>query len=223
MTARLIPATLVAFAALAAPAAAAPTMQPLKPCYVSAGEANDRRERMQIAGTGFTPNALVDVLIDGVAVASGTADPLGELAASVSAPYQDAGERAFTLSVVERENPAQVASAPSRVTALAMTLRPRQARPSKRVRFRGRGFTGQGPVYAHYVFAGRVRKTVRLGRPEGACGTFAVRRRQIPLRRPRTGAWTLQVDQRREYSASPGTNWVRLLIKVRRIFRDPGR
>jgi hypothetical protein len=220
MTARLIPATLVAFAVLAAPAAAAPTMQPLKPCYVSAGEANDRRERMQIAGTGFTPNAEVDVLIDGVAVATGTADPLGELAASVSAPYQDAGERAFTLSVVERANPAQVASAPSRVTALAMTLRPRQARPSKRVRFRGRGFTGSGQVYAHYLYGGKVRKTVRLGRTRGACGTIAARRRQIPLRRPRTGAWTLQVDQRRDWAADPGTNWVRLLIRVRRVFRD---
>jgi hypothetical protein len=221
MTARLILAALVAFAAPAAPAAAAPTMQPLKPCYVSAGEAADRREPMQIVGSGFTPNAAVDVLIDGAAVASGAADPLGELEASVSAPYQDAGERAFTLSVVERDNPANVASTPSRVTALGMTLRPRQARPSKRVRFRGRGFTGRGPVYAHYLYAGRVRKTVRLGRPRGTCGTIFARRRQIPLRRPRTGDWTVQVDQRRDWAADPGTNWVRLLIKVRRVFRNP--
>jgi hypothetical protein len=57
--------------------------------------------------------------------------------------------------------------------------------------------------------------------PRGECGRFSVRRRQIPVRRPDTGEWTVQIDQRRQYDEQPGTNLVRLLIRVERVFREP--
>jgi hypothetical protein len=222
MTIRLLALTALATGLLAAPAAAAPELQPLKPCYVSAGEAEERREGVVLRGTGFTPNAALDVYIDGVIVLSGTANVVGDLEATVKAPFQRAGEREFGVTVVERDTPVNAAGALSRVTALGVTLRPREARSSRRVRFRGRGFTAAAPVYAHYLYGGRVRKTVRLGRqPTTPCGTFNVRRRQIPIRRPRTGDWTLQIDQQRRYSAEPATNWVRLLIRLREVFVAP--
>jgi hypothetical protein len=221
--ARLITATGLATALLSTPAAAAPTLQPLKPCYVSAGEAEERRENVVLRGNGFTPNAVLDVYIDGVLVLTGPSDVVGDLNATVKAPFQRSGEREFGVTVVERANPVNAAGSLSRVTALGVTLRPREARSSRRVRFRGRGFTAAGPVYAHYVFGGKVRRTVRLSRTAaGPCGTFNVRRRQIPIRRPRTGDWTLQIDQQRRYSAEPATNWVRLLIRLREVFVDPG-
>jgi hypothetical protein len=209
-------------AVVSTPAAAAPTLEPLKPCYVSAGEAEERREGVVLRGTGFTPNAALDVYIDGVLVLSGQSDIVGDLNATVKAPFQRTGEREFAVTVLEHDNPVNAAGSLSRVTALGVTLRPREARPSRRVRFRGRGFTGPGPVYAHYVYGGKVRRTVRLSRAAaGPCGTFDVRRRQIPIRRPRTGDWTLQIDQQRRYSAEPVTNWVRLLIRLREVFLDP--
>jgi hypothetical protein len=211
-------ATALVLGVQAGPAAAA-AIEPLKDCYVSAGEQEQRRETVTVRGTGFSANSTVDIAVDGVVQVSGKADPVGEFFAEVKAPYQARGQRPFTVTVAERGNPANVATATSDVTALTVNLRPRRAAPGRRVRFRGRGFTGSGAVFAHYLYSGRVRRSIRIARPQGDCGTFTVRRRQIPVRRPRTGDWTLQVDQRRDYSDAPGTNWVRLLIKVREFFR----
>ena len=218
MIGRALGATALVLVIPAAPAAAA-EIDALKRCYVSAGEQEPRRETIAVRGRGFTANSEIDIAIDGVVQASGRADAVGEFQADLKAPYQAEGERPFGIVVAERGNPANVATATSSVTALTVNLRPQRARPGRRVRFRGRGFTGEGAVYAHYLYGGRVRRTVRIARPQGDCGTFTVRRRQIPVRRPRTGDWTLQVDQRRDYSDAPGTNWVRLLIKVRQFFR----
>ena len=87
--------------------------------------------------------------------------------------------------------------------------------------FRGRGFTGPGTVYAHYLFGGKLRKTVVLAAPQGACGTFTVRRRQIPVRRARIGKWTLRVDQQKAYSPNPASVWVSIPITVERRLRLP--
>lgn len=221
MFGRLVIGTALVLAALAAPAAAA-QIDELKPCYVSAGRMEDRRESIDVHGTGFSPDAVIDIYVDGVLVLSdGRTNAVGEVMGQVKAPYQSRGEREFTLTVAERDNPVNVVTVTSRVTALRVTLTPREARPSRRVRFRGRGFTGDAPVYAHYVYGDAVRKTVRLARQPSACGAFDVRRRQIPIDSPRVGDWTVQIDQQQDYTAEPTSNWVRMLIAVRRVFRDP--
>ena len=206
--------------ALAAPAAAqaAPAVQPLDPCYVSAGPT--QREAVPLRATGFTPNALVDITIDGrpVAGASGIqADPNGAFEGSVPAPYRPRGESRFTVTLTESGRPANTVSAVSRVTALTVTVTPKQTAPTRRVRFAGRGFTGDGPVYAHYVYRGRLRETVRMGRPRGPCGTFSARRRQIPVR-ARTGIWMVQFDQLPSFTDPPEAIFVQLRIRVFRSF-----
>jgi hypothetical protein len=90
------------------------------------------------------------------------------------------------------------------------------------VRFRGRGFTGPGAVYGHYLNRGRVRKTVKLARHPGApCGTFSVKRRQIPVRKPRLGQWLLQIDQQRKYHRAPERGAIRVIIRVESVFTPP--
>jgi hypothetical protein len=225
MTARLTAATAALVLALAAPAAAAITVEPLKPCYASAGTADSQREGVAVIARGFAPFSPVQILIDGAVVSEGAADSLGVVRdVTVLAPYIERGERPFTVVVRHKLSPGTFASAGSRVTNLAVTLTPNQARPSRRVLFRGRGFMADAPVWAHYVFGGKARKTVRLARrPTGPCGAFSVRRKQIPIERPRTGEWTVQIDQSRRFvDEDPGTNWVHILIEVARVFRDPG-
>ena len=220
---RSIALAVSALAASFAPAAAAqtPTLAPLKPCYVAAGAAADQRERVAITAQGLTRNGTATVALDGAVVADQAAiDPMGVLTGSVQAPFQERGQRPFTLSITDNSNPALVLTAQSLVTALDVRVTPADARPSRRVRFHGRGFTGANPaVYAHYVRKGRLRKTVQLAEAAGPCGTFDVRRRQLPIRRPATGRWMVQIDQDRAWHKTPASVSVQLTIDVT---RSPG-
>jgi hypothetical protein len=215
-------AIFAAAAALLVPEAAqAAALVPLGPCYRSLDA--DTRETVPVWGKDFTPGERVNVYIDGRLVQENiTVLPDGDVRGEVQAPYQPSGERGFTLSLEEVGNAANTATAASRVTALSLRLKPQRAAPSRRVRFIGRGFTDGGEVFAHYVRKGKHRKTVSLGAPKGPCGHVSVKRRQIPVKRPALGRWTLQVDNQPTYSAEPVSVFVRVAITVRRVARLGG-
>jgi hypothetical protein len=227
MAARMLPGAAALAIALAAPAAAgaAPVMVPLKPCYVTAAtSAGPQSEGMAILASGFTPNANVELTIDGVTYDGGSALqanadgalPLGP----IPAPFVAKGTRKFTLTLTEIENPANTVSTTAKSTALGVKLKPKEARPSRRIRFKGSGFTERKPIWAHYVYKGELRKTVRMARrPRGDCGGFKARRRQIPVKRPGLGNWTIQFDQSRRFK-DPEVEplvFVRLAIRVRLV------
>src|SRR4051794_794807 len=218
----------LAFAFLVAPAtaAAAPVLQPLKRCYVAAQP--DQREPVRINASGFTPYRMIDVFLDEVlqpaANPPAQADANGDLRnGSAPAPYIAAGQRFFALRLAEQGNPANTVVARSRVTALTVEQVPAKASTRRRVRFRGRGFTGPGAVWAHYVFAGRSRKTVRVAKPYGDCGLFSRKMRQFPFRKsPKVGVWTIQFDQQRRYRSDAPLR-VPLTIKVNRTIKPKRR
>lgn len=224
MLARTAAVLTVLAAACPAAATAAPTLAPLKGCYVSVdidpatGQAIT--ENVAVGGRGFTPNSLVDVSIDGVVTVSGAqVDAAGNLPGFVKAPYVKTGERNFSITITEQGNPAQTVTATSKVTALRVDVRPTRARPSSRITFSGRGFTGpRRAVWAHYVKGNRVKKSVKLAVSSGPCGTFKVKRRQFPFN-PGTGRWTVQMDQQKRYSKKPNSVFVRLRIDVQRVLR----
>ncbi len=195
-----------------------PALAPLKPCYVSVESAPGTfsSEVLALAGSGFDPGERLSVLIDGAVVLTGlTAAADGTLPAqTVMAPVQDAGERAFTLALTDADDARVRAIATARVTALAVRVRPKSARPQDTVRISGRGFTDSGAIYAHYVRRNVVRRTVLLASsPADACGRFSVKRPQFPFR-PAEGVWRVQVDQH----ADLGTDGplVNLTVDVRR-------
>ncbi len=213
--------------ALALPAASlGATLAPLKPCYVSVEDQRNpgkplELEPIDVAGGGFAPNSKVDIAVDGkVVVANVPVDPQGNLPAGVQAapPFVSDGDKPFQLVATQQGDPAATASQASRVTALNVGIQPRRARPSSKVRFRGRGFTGPGRVYAHYRYKNKTRKTVSF-KPSGPCGQFSARKRQIPVSRPGTGQWTVQFDQQKAYARTPSTVFVRLSILVTRTVR----
>lgn len=217
------PALIAALTTLLLPAqaAAAPALAPLKPCYVFAQidetTGNTDSEAVPVSGTGFTPNAEIGLLIDGNTAGRAIATAEGAIAATLKAPIQEKGQREFTVTATD---PSQGAvNAVSLVTALNVSVTPRKARPGQKVTMTGRGFTASAPVYAHYTYRGRDRKTVRLATPSGPCGTFKVRRRQFPIARPRTGLWMLRIDQDRRYRARPRTGFFELEVFVSRVPR----
>lgn len=210
----------VTVSALALPASSlAATLAPLKPCYVSLARSG-QVELIDVAGGGFAPNSRVDIAVDGRPVGSVLVDPAGNLPPGLRAPApsQPEGEKPFQVVATQQGDPAVTASQSSRVSALTVGIKPRRARPSSKVRFRGRGFTGPGRVYAHYRYRNKTRERVSF-KKQGPCGTFAARKRQIPVRRPGTGAWTVQFSQQKKYSSKPSTMFVRLTILVTRTVR----
>jgi hypothetical protein len=211
-------ALVIAMAVLAGlPAsAAATTITPLKPCYVSANK--DNREQIPIAAQGLTPNQSATVALDStVVLPDWQIDPFGStVPGTIPAPFQPKGQRPFTLTITDNANPANTASVQSLVTALDVHVTPASARPSSRVRFRGRGFTGGPAVYGHYLRKGKLRKTVLLAQTSGPCGLFDVRRRQLPIKHPHTGRWILQIDQSQTWQATPLSAQVLLVIDVSR-------
>ena len=215
---RLLPATVLAFGLAAQPAAAA-FLDPLKACYASTGSATEEREDIVVSGEAFNPMSTVEVLVDGVVVGNAPTGTIGEFAVKVDAPHQPRGERAFAVEARDGTNSVVTQS---RATNLAVTMRPTRAAPTSRVRFRGRGFTQAAPIYAHYLFGGKEQKTVRLVRHSKApCGTFRVKRRQIPVDHARTGRWIVQFDQKQAYASKPDPVWVRLPIVVAEVFLEP--
>jgi hypothetical protein len=192
-----------AFAALIpASASAAPTIDPLKRCYVAAQET--QREYVIVTAAGFTPLSTVDVYIDDILQENSPRALFdGKLTGQLQAPFVDSGQRAFTVRLAEQGNAANTAAAVSKVTRFSVEQVPKEAKTDDRVLFRGRGFTAVAPdlitrlpVYAHYIFGGKSKRTVTLGVPKGDCGTFSVRRKQFPFqKRPLVGVWTIQFDQ----------------------------
>ena len=221
--ARLLGAA-VAVVLLLPSGASAATLTPLKDCYVTSTDevsGEIRREPVPIGGSGFSPGGLVNIAVDGRLQRTVQADAAGNLPAdqALEAPYRRKGQRSFRLTATDQQNPANTVEAVSNVTAFDVSIRPSTAAPSSRVRFRGRGFTQPRTVYGHYLFRGKVRKTVRLKkRPSAPCGRFSVKRRQIPVRRPRLGQWLLQIDQEKKYRRAPEHGAIRVIIRVQRVF-----
>jgi hypothetical protein len=212
---RVAAVTILVLALSAAPAGAA-TVEDLKPCYVSAGQSDEDRERIVIRGTDFAQVSAVEVLFDGVVMGNAPTGSIGEFELQLPAPFQRKGERELVVTVRDAVN--QVVKT-TRVTNLGMTVKPKRASPGRRVRFRGRGFTRTASVFAHYLFGGEEQKTVRIARRSTTpCGTFNVRRRLIPVENALTGRWIMQVDQKREYSPEPDPVWVRRPIDVTQVF-----
>jgi hypothetical protein len=223
---RVLLAGAAAVALTATPAAAA-ELSPLKPCYVAAQPT--QREPVIVAAKGFTPLATVDIYVDDIlqpadAPGNPRASYTGDLSGAASAPFVEDGQRVFSLRLTERNKPANTVSATATVTRLAVEQTPARASTGDRVRFRGRGFTSLAPVYAHYVFAGRSRRTVKIGRPKDACGLFSVKRKQFPFKKsPRVGVWTIWFDQEPAYNPKAPLR-VPLTIRVKpRIKRERAR
>jgi hypothetical protein len=178
-------------------------------------------ESIDVSGYGFTPYSRANISLDGRVVrASVPIDELGQLPLRrIAAPVQESGQRRFVVSAYDANSPYMAPLRRARVSALAVRLRPRRARPSQRVRFRGRGFTDRGAVYAHYLRRGRLLRSVRLApAPSGACGTFTARRRQFPFR-PHEGTYLVQIDQHRRLTDDGPL--VKLTIDVRRRPTQP--
>lgn len=218
-----------------AAAEAVPTLEPMKPCYVTArvgpGEAGKQGEPVMLRAAGFTANSRVTLsaALEGAAAPFQQAADLqvnefGELVVpEFPAPFVGRGTQAFTVNLTEQGNPVNTVTGTAQTSALGVTVKPQQARPSQKIRFKGLGFTADKPVYAHYTYRGKERKRVRLVNRPGTCGAWSVRRPQFPMSSPDQGRWVIQFDQSKRYvngtTGRLASVFVRLQIDVKLVPR----
>ncbi len=213
---------LCALLLLPAPAVAAPALAPLKPCYVTALGPGKQptSEAISLTGSGFTPGGVVELQMDGKVAGRTTASSDGALVYGLNAPIQRAGEREFTVAATETG--LAPVTAVSRVAALGVAVKPKNAKPHQTVTFTGSGFTDPAtPVYLHATLRGRKRRTVEFAQPTGPCGTFTVRRRQFPVRRPASGLWTFRFEQDARYRTQSVKPHFLIDVQVRRRLIKP--
>lgn len=198
MRSRTIAAAILGLAALGgASQAHASTLAVDAPCYLE-------NTPVSATGTGFTAGGPVDFTLDGRPSATATADASGSFAQPLTAPLLPGAtlQRTFNLAARDGSNPALAASTTVTVTKLAATVKPKRARPGRKVRFGIHGMPPGRVIYLHYVFHGKQRARTKMGTAKAPCGTLSVRRRFFPIRRPAVGTWMFQFDNSKRYSKS---------------------
>ena len=187
---------------LLAPAAHAAVVKTDRACYLRTPNTT-----VTVSGTGFTPARPYTVTLDGAPLSSATTatDANGAMQGAINPPALGAKEqeRAYKVSVA---TDAESASTVFTVTRFLADFTPAtRVTPTSRVRFSVYGFGLASPnpdVYLHYVRPdGRLRKTIRLGRAQGQCGSIrrTARRVLFPFANPRRGRWQLQFDTSNRY------------------------
>jgi hypothetical protein len=204
-----VPITFAALALVAPTAASAATLSVDKPCY-GAGE------EVRFAGGGFTPSGQVALSVAGRQLGLASANPVGEFTASLGAPGIDGKQRTDMFTATDQANLALTASAPVLLTSLNVKVTPKRGDPRKRKRIVARGFTSGKTLYAH-VRRGKGRRTVRVGRLQGPCGTLTTKRALFPADAA-PGIYKVQFDAKRKYSADAAPQ-VSFVVTVFRTYR----
>jgi hypothetical protein len=199
-----LPPALTALSLLATASAHAAAVSTERQCYLESSTTT-----VTVAGNGFAANRPYTVALDGAPLQGGgatTTDADGKMQGSISPPTlaDDQHERMFALGV---ESDGVAASTTFTVTKFSADFAPStRVAPDSRVRFSVYGFALSSPspdVYLHYVDpAGKLRRTIRLGRAQGQCGSIArtARRKLFPFGTPRRGRWQLQFDTAKTYT-----------------------
>jgi hypothetical protein len=192
-------ALLAVGAALALPSvAAAGTVQftPPVPC-LQAGKS------YAITGTGFSPFRTVSFSGDGVTTSyeagedgSFSTDAGGGLGVS---EYDSFTPKTVNVTVTDL-NPALSTSISFEVVKFGSNL-PVKGKPSKVVTWEFAGFLNSAPIYAHYLYERKEKKTVRFGTGQGPCGTLSKRAVRFPIKKPKNfGTWEVRIDSNPKWS-----------------------
>ena len=187
--------------------AGVPTIEPLKPCYVTAGTAakpqaegvDDRRAGLHAELEGRPHHRR-----GAVPGRRGPADRR-ERRCSPLPPVPGAVRRARHARLhghADRAGqPGQHGQRrPRKATALGVTIRPKRARPSQRIRFKGPASPPTAGLRALRLRGRSSRKRVPPRRRTGECGTWSRAPPADPGRRPGHRAlWIVQFDQSKKY------------------------
>ena len=184
--------------ALPASASAAAAAALDKPCYVASQPGT-------LGLFGFAPNAVVTVASADLGSMKVTTDATGSFAIPFRPPagtdLKRPGSREIAFTATEDANPANTATATSRIAPLAFATDKGTKSPKAKRSWYFSGWTIGQPIYAHFRFRGRTKGNFKFGVATGPCGEYKRRAPGIAIKgRVPAGSWTVQVDQAPKYS-----------------------
>lgn len=192
---------------LALGASAHATVRTSRGCYLVG-------QSVTVIGSGFAPNRLFDLAIDGVDFGQEKTNAAGAFTAKGLVPGGLAANVVEHVDHVDATDGTVSATTTFTVTDAprARFLAARGNPDTLRAPFQVWGFSLDGrvrSVFVHYVApSGALRRTIKLGKTHGQCGYLMTGRVRVFPFAPSRGTWTLQVDTRRDYSRHPrGPVW----------------
>lgn len=222
---RWVVGLMVAAGCVAAPAvASAATIAPIDPCPTYVPGVNGGERYVGVVGSGFLPLTSVNFGYDNGGGGGGflTANPLGGLFGGVLGPNSIIGNRShhvfsYTLTGSDSQNAAIFGSTKLQVVRFDATT-PRRPRPTQTITWRLYGFPRNKTVWAHYVYHGKIRRTVRFGAPSGPCGLRSFRVRALPTR-VRVGIWRIYLTNSRAFSTKLASQRQYLIYLAYNVYR----
>lgn len=200
----------LAVLALAAPAtASAASLSVPKPCYGPG-------ERIALSGSGFTPNGEVAVSVSGRQLGVTTANGVGEIAVSTTAPAIKGKRRADLYTAADQIDLSRTANVPVNLTSLSVKVTPKNGNPAKAKRIVARGFTTGKVLWAH-VRRGKAKRNVKIGKLKGGCHILDVKRQLFPSN-AKAGLYSVSFDTKRTYSSKTRPQ-VSFLVTVFHTFK----
>jgi len=194
----LVAASALALTAASAGPGSAATLATL-PCTVDFGSI----KTVPIVGKGFAPNTTVEVSATDTTfgnpsfLASPETDASGHFSTTVFPPLFkafDTNVQDFGMTATDFGTPPITAQTKFRQVRFGFTTFPSRARPTDKVKYTVRGFLPGTNVYAHFRFAGKTVKDIKLGKATAPCGQVSRRMRLIPAT-PHAGTWGVYMDQ----------------------------
>ena len=180
-------------AALALPSAASAaelSVSPQKSCYSSG-------ESVNLLGTGFSPLGSASVTRDGTLLGALSTDGNGAFN-GVLTLGQNSGKQTKTYTATDGTDSSITAATQIVVSSVRVGLKPASGAPGRILRITARGFTTGKTLWAH-ITRGKSKRTIKLGRLKGACGSLKTRKRLLP-QNAALGVHTLQFDTFRRYN-----------------------
>lgn len=231
---------LVAIGVLAPPcsAFARPTLAADHACYAESS-------KIEFTGNGYTPGGTVMLLLSSLPSFNGTvrsypltADDGGAIRASFSAPkLSDFGATPprYTLSVTAKDQaklgptgpigPPEDTFASTQATVSIWDIAepwddsagPARGHPKRRVTLTVHGWASLGStLYGHYLRAGRLQRTVKIGALKAPCGDLTATMREFPFRPVPAGRYRIVFDASKTYNRQDPADWYETVVVARK-------
>lgn len=155
-----------------------------------------------ITGSGFSPFRTISFMGDGVA-SSHEADEAGRIDTPFGVgEYDSFTPKTVTVNVTDPINAANNTSFSFSTVKFGSNL-PVKGKPTKVVTWEFAGFLNNAPIYGHYLYERKEKKTVRFGSGEGPCGTLSKRAVRFPIKKPKNfGTWEIRIDSNPKWTRS---------------------